>query len=314
MSAPATPGPSGSVAWDSTPTRRALPGALTTLALLALVPAVVSTALRLIGPTDDAWALVASFIPYGQLGYPVALVLLLAAQVGARRRGPLRLLALAVAGLIALHLTWLVPFFVPDERPVVGPELTLLSQNVYNGEVDVAQLTAAAVDVDLVVLNETTPAFLAQLQTPGWNEEFPYALGDEASAPADTTVFSRYPLSQSTASGHHDFEQWVTTVAVPGRTPVRLIAAHPCNPYCGGGLFASDHAPLVRLRADGLRSTTDLVGAGFVPTWPANRSFPPLFAIDHVLVDDQLTATSLRTVHLAGTDHLGLVVTLAGTR
>ena len=108
------------------------------------------------------------------------------------------------------------------------------------------------------------------------------------------------------------------TVDVPGRAPVRLVGTHPCNPYCGGGAFArdhavleptvrrtspsrsswpgdlnaiDDHAPLLRLRADGMRSATDLVGAGWVPTYPSNRAFPPLLPIDHVLVDDQLTAT-----------------------
>ena len=341
MSAPAPPVSSDRPAWDSTPTRRFLPGALTTLAVLALVPAVVATVLRLVGPTDDTWALVVSFVPYGQLGYPLALVLLLLAMIRARHRRALGVLSVLVVGLITLHLTWVVPFFVPDGRPVVGPTFTLMTQNVYRGEVDVDQLTASITDVDVVVLNETTPAFLRALQTPAWDRAFPYAIGDDSGAPADTSVFSRFPLSQSTPFGHSDFTQWVTTVSVPGRAPVRLIAAHPCNPYCGRGLFASDHAllegtvranlgaplvvagdlnaiddhaPLVRLRRDGMRSATDLVGAGWVPTWPANRSFPPLFPIDHVLVDDQLTATTLRTVHPSGTDHLGLVVTLAGTR
>lgn len=328
-------------AWDSTPSRRLLPGALATAAVLALVPAVFATVLRVVGPTDDAWALAASFVPYGQLGYPVALVLLLVALVRARRRRPLAVLALLAAALTALHASWAAPLFVADGRPVVGPEFTLLSQNVYKGEVDVGQLTEAAATVDVVVLAETTTDFLAALQTPAWDREFPYAVGDRSGAPADTTVFSRFPLSQSSPFGHSDFTQWVTTVAVPGRTPVRLVAAHPCNPYCGRGLFASDHAllegtvranldaplvvagdlnatddhaPLVRLREDGMRSATDLLGAGWVPTWPANRAFPPLLPIDHVLVNDRLTATSLRTVRLQGTDHLGLVVTLAGTR
>jgi endonuclease/exonuclease/phosphatase (EEP) superfamily protein YafD len=341
VSAPASEASPTRPAWDSTPPRRVLPGALTALALLALVPALFATALRLVGPTDDTWALLASFIPYGQLGYPLALVLLLLAMVRARRRAGLAVLAVTVAGLTALHVSWVAPFFVADHRPVVGPEFTLLSQNVYKGEIDVAQLTGAAADVDVVVLSETTPEFLRALQTPQWRADFPYALGDASAAPADTSVFSRYPLSQTAAYGHSDFTQWVTTVSVPGRAPVRLVAAHPCNPYCGRGLFAADHAllegtvrannaaplvvagdlnaiddhaPLVRLRADGMRSATDLVGAGWVPTYPANQSFPPLLPIDHVLVNDQLTATALRTVHLPGTDHLGLVVTLAGTR
>lgn len=341
MSTPSAGTASGQPAWDSTPTRRTAPRAVISLALLALVPALTATVLRLVGPTDDAWALAAAFIPYGQLGYPVSLALLLLALLRARRRRLLGLLAVLVVGLTGLHLSWTLPFFVPDHRPVVGPGFTLLTQNVYNGGIDVARLTAVATDADVVVLTETTSAFLRALRTPTWDEEFPYALGDGSGTPANTSVFSRYPLSRSSDGGHRDFTQWVTTVAVPGQEPVRLVAAHPCNPYCGQGLFALDHAlleaavranrdaplvvagdlnaiddhgPLVRLRADGLRSATDLVGAGWLPTYPANRWFPPLFAIDHVLVDERLTVTALRTVHLPGTDHLGLVATVAGTR
>lgn len=344
MSGPAASGTGAAparAAWDSTPSRRVVPGAATTLALLALVPALAATLLRLVGPTDDTWALAASFVPYGQLGYPLALVLLLVALVRARRRRVLGVLALVVVALSGLHLAWTLPLFVPDHRPVVGPSFTVLSQNVQNGGIDVAELTAVARDVDVVVLLETTPGFVRALQSPAWEAEFPYALGDVSGPQANTSVYSRFPLSQSRDYGHDAFTQWVTTVSVPGRAPVRLVAAHPCNPYCGRGLFAADHAaleqtvranlgsplvvagdlnavddhaPLVRLRADGMRSATDLVGAGWVPTYPADRAFPPLFGIDHVLVNAQLTATSQRTVSLAGTDHLGLVVTIAGTR
>ena len=217
---------------------------LPALTVLLLLPAVFATVLRLVGPTDDTWALAASFVPYGQLGYPVALVLLLVMMVRSRHRGALALVMLVVAALTALHVSWVAPFFVADHRPVVGPEFTLLSQNVYKGEADVAQLTQAAADADVVVLAETTPGFLRSLQTPRWSQEFPYGIGDASGAPADTSVFSRYPLSQTSAYGHSDFTQWVTTVLVPGRAPVRLIAAHPCNPYCGRGLFAADHALL----------------------------------------------------------------------
>jgi endonuclease/exonuclease/phosphatase (EEP) superfamily protein YafD len=119
------------------------------------------------------------------------------------------------------------------------------------------------------------------------------------------------------------------------------MAVHPCNPYCGHGLWASEHAalasvaaadlgqplvlagdfnavddhgPMLDLRRLGLRSATDLVGAGWLPTYPANRAFPPLLPIDHVLLDDQLTATSIRRVRVAGTDHLGLLTAIALAR
>ncbi len=97
------------------------------LALLAMVPAGVATFLRLVPPTDDATAMVASFIAYGIFGYVVALVLALVALVRARRRLALAALSLLVAALLALHVAWLAPFFVADNRPATTPTFTLMT-------------------------------------------------------------------------------------------------------------------------------------------------------------------------------------------
>ncbi len=326
-------------AWDSTPTRRR-PGAALVAALVLLVPALAGTLLRVDAPTDDTGAMLASFVPYALPLYALVLLLLLVALVRARRRAPVAVLAVVVAALTALHVSWVAPSFVPDDRPVAGPSFTVLAQNVYLGRADTGHLAEVAAGADVVVLSETDRRFLARLQTPAWNDRFPYAVGALGGPPSDTTVFSRFPLTDSHPLGSSPATQWVTTVDVPGRSPVRLLGAHPCNPYCGGGAFAADHAaleaavrdnlsmplvvagdlnaiddhaPLQRLRADGMRSATDLVGAGWVPTWPTNRAFPPLLPIDHVLVDDRLTVTSLETVPMPGSDHLGLLATLAGT-
>ena len=330
-----------SAAWDSTPPRRLLPGALVTVAVLALAPAVLSTVLRLFPPSDDGPALVASFVPYGLLGYVVALLCLVVALVRARRRWPLVVLALLTLLLASGHVGWMAPLFVADHRPVVGPSFELLTLNVYAGAADRQDVTAAAARADVVVLIETTPDFLYLLQTPAWQQSFPYAVGGSAQQTSDTAVFSRFPLSGTQSMGRTSFQQWVMTVQVPYRSPVRLIAAHPCNPFCPGAAFRTDHAllratvqanqvyplvvagdlnatddhaPMQQLRADGMRSGTDLVGAGWVPTYPANRRFPPLLPIDHVLVDDALTVTEQTAVSVAGSDHLGLLATIAGTR
>ena len=326
--------------WDSAPRAGRRPRALLVLAVLALVPAVLGTVLRITAPVGDAAALLASFIPYGLLGYALALVLLLVALVRGPRRRRLVILVAAVLVLAGLQLPWLAPLFVADHRPSVGPPFTLLSLNVYRGEADVDQLGAVARQADVVILLETTPDFLSRLEKPAWRARFPYALG-ALDQHGDTTVFSRFPLGGSQSLGRTSFQQWITTVEVPHRAPVRLIAAHPCNPFCGSGLFASDHAllraavrantvyplvvagdlnatddhgPLQWLRRDGMRSATDLVGAGWQPTYPANRAFPPLLPIDHVLVNQTMNATAIRTVKVTGTDHLGLLCTLTGSR
>jgi endonuclease/exonuclease/phosphatase (EEP) superfamily protein YafD len=327
-------------AWDSTPPRRRRLPVSVVAAFVLLVPSVAATLLRVFPPSDDTGAMLASFVPYGLLTYALALVLLLVGLGRSRRRRPLAVLTVVVALLTGLHLSWLAPFLVPDHRPVVGPSFTVYAQNVYLGQADTTRLAEVAQDADLVVLSETTRAFLRNLQTPAWDERYPYAAGDLSGAPSDTTVFSRFPVSDAHLLTGSTSRQWLMTVDVPGRAPVRLLGAHPCNPYCGGGAFVrdhavleaavqanlsqplllagdlnaiDDHAPLQRLRADGMRSATELVGAGWVPTYPANRAFPPLLPIDHVLVDDQLTATSLRTVRMPGSDHLGLLATIAGT-
>ena len=341
MNVPAPPTTSARPAWDSTPDHRRRPPVAVVVAAVLLVPSVAATLLRVLAPTDDIGAMLASFVPYGLLTYVLALVLLLVGLVRARRRAALGVVTVVVAALTALHVSWLAPFFVPDHRPVVGPTFTVYAQNVYLGEADTARLAEVASEADVVVLSETTRAFLRRLQTPAWGERFPYAVGDLSGSPSDTTVFSRFPLEDAQVLAGSLSTQWVMTLEVPDRTPVRLVGTHPCNPYCGGGAFArdhavleqtvlanrsqplvvagdlnaiDDHAPLQRLRADGMRSAADLVGAGWVPTYPSNRAFPPLLPIDHVLVDDQLTATSLRTVRMPGSDHLGLLSTLAGTR
>ena len=61
-------------------------GLLLTVAGLLLVPAVATTVMRLVPPTDDATALAASFIAYGVIAYAVALLCLLVALIRARRR------------------------------------------------------------------------------------------------------------------------------------------------------------------------------------------------------------------------------------
>jgi len=327
-------------AWDTSPQPRRGQSVLVVLAMCLLVPAVTATVLRVFPPTDDTPALAASFIPYGLLGYLGALVPVVVALVHARCRGVLIVVLLLVLGLSAAHLAWLGPLFVRDDRTVSTPTITVLSLNVFRGEADPRAIAAAAQRVDAVILVETTPEWLRSLKPLGWDERFPYALGDPADGDFNTAVYSRFPLSGSALIGPAVFHQWLTTVEAPGVGTIRLAAVHPCNPYCGGNQWQSEHAalravlrphldepmivagdfnavddhgPMLQLRSDGLRSATDLAGAGWLPTYPANRAIPPLLPIDHVLLSRRLTATSVHRIRVAGTDHLGLVATIAGT-
>ena len=310
------------------------------IGVVGLLVAAVFAVLRLVPPTDDATALVASFIPYGSVAALVALVCLGAALVRSRRRPVLAVLTLLAALLLGAQVAWQAPLFVPDDRPATSPGFTLLSLNTYKGQADPAAVVAAAQRADVVVLVEITPAELPGLVARGLRDRFPYDAGVMATTVTNTVVFSRFPLSDSQRIGDGSFDEWVTTVRVPEVGDIGLVGVHLCNPYCGGDRWAAahdllrgvvqdnldrplvvagdfnavdDHGPMQQLHRLGLRSATDVVGAGWLPTYPANRLVPPLLPIDHVLLGPQLTATSLERVPVAGTDHLGLLATVART-
>ena len=322
------------------PARRFQP-TLVVLGLLGLVPAAALALLRLVPPEDDATALVAAFIPYGALPALLALLALVLAALRARRRAPLAVLSLLGALLLAAHVSWQAPLFLQNQREAVGPTVTVLSLNVYEGRADPDQVLALAAEADLVVLVELTPAARSALEQRGLTDRFPYTAATSGALPSDTALYSRYPLAGSTRVGDAAAQVTATTVTLPDLGDVGVIAVHPCNPYCGGGRWAlehaqlrqaiedrldrpllvagdfnavEDHAPMLALRRAGLRSATDLLGAGWQPTSPAGGLVPPVVTIDHVLVSPQLTATSLRRVAVSGSDHLGLVASVARAR
>jgi endonuclease/exonuclease/phosphatase (EEP) superfamily protein YafD len=326
-------------AWDSSPSRPRFQGLLCTVAALALLPAIVATAMRLFPPSDDQTARVAAFISYGLLGYLIALGCLLIVLVRAGRRVVIAVITLAVALLTLCHIAWLAPLFVDDHRAAATREFRLMSLNMYDGGADSREVVQRAERADIVILVEATPDALQDLKRFGWDERFPYSLGDPKSGFANTAVYSRFPLSHSKLLGNTAFQQWETTVRIPKIGSIRLMAVHPCNPYCGGDRWSAehlllheavidnldqplimagdfnavdDHGPMQALRRLGLRSATDVAGAGWLPTYPADKPYPPLLPIDHILINKELTATSVTSFDITGTDHRGLFATLAG--
>jgi endonuclease/exonuclease/phosphatase family metal-dependent hydrolase len=322
---------------------RILLGRVATLAgSLGLVAGAATTLARSVaqvpGLAPDTWVMVTAFTDYGALAYAVAVVGLGTAALLVRR--PLRVAAVLVAvALTALHLSWILPRYVADDRPAAGPEgVRVLAQNMLFGEADADQLVAAAREADVVVLTEITEPAARALDRAGIGGSQGYQAGGTlpAAGAAGTRVYSRFPLLVSRPldpAGSH--EHWVVTVDVPGVGPLTVVAVHPPRPVRGGDGWAAgqahvralvphertvvagdfnavdSHPSLRRFRADGFRDSDELVGAGWQPTYPAQGRIPPLVAIDHVLVSPDLTATSFGTVQLAGTDHRGVTATVA---
>ena len=289
--------------WDGVvPVRRFQP-LLVTLGLLALLPGLAASALRLFPPTEDGPALLASFIPYGLFGYLVAAPFLIIALIRSRRG------RLALGGDLSdlcrrSDLPALQPGADFRSGPAAGHLPTLhADQPEHAGERRRPGGTGpAGTGADLVVLVEATPEGVARLERYGWSERFRYVAGAIEDGSSGSVIYSRFPLSDSAALPRSSFLQWAATADVPEVGPVRVLGVHPCNPYCGGNRWTSEHAqlrsviadqdagvplivagdfnaiddhgPMMALRADGLRSATDVAGSGWLPTYPGQSADP----------------------------------------
>ncbi|MGC3992945.1 MAG: endonuclease/exonuclease/phosphatase family protein [Propionicimonas sp.] len=306
------------------------------LALLILVVAPQLQALHMV------LAMAASFAPYGAAAWLLSLVLALVAA-----RGRTRLVAAPLALGLALHTGVLAAYLPSAETPPVAGStpVSVLALNLRFGLADLDELRE---DVerstpDVVVLTEVTRSDAKTLSRTAWTRLLPYQAGtagtdyQASTGTGDargTMVLSRYPLSHRDDATGTRFTDFSIRVALPD-APFTLLAAHPANPthgleswlgdadavtalalrHQGGPLVVAgdlnataEHLTLRELTAKaGLRSMT----GGWNPTYPADEWYPPLLQIDHVLASEQVTPTGFRTVRVAGTDHLGLLVDLS---
>lgn len=321
------------------PEPRRLQSLWVSIGLLAILPGIVAAFLYVVPPSDSGTALIASFIPYGMIADLIALVCFAIALVRGRRRLVLGILTGLSALLLIVNIVWIGPQFVADDRPARTPPFTVASLNTKVGMADVEQIRAIAQRVDILILVEITPT-AAQKIRQATAKRLSSVVPRTITSDNESMILSRYRLTDARPLRSR-MPQWSAAAAVPGIGQVNLIAAHPCNPFCGNKLWVTEHRQLLR-RAEqlngrpeliagdfnataehrpmrqwaghGFTSATDIVGRGWMPTYPADvRVLPPLIQIDHVLVNRRLTALSIDTFRVDGTDHLGLITRLAGT-
>lgn len=281
-------------------------------------------------------------------GLPLALVGLLAAGLLTVRRRRAGLAALALSLVLAgVHAWWLAPLFVgsaPD--PAAGPRLVVMAQNLEEGDPDALLELVVRDQVDVLVLTDAPPAQVEAVRAAGVALALPHTSLTEAGG--GSVVWSRFPISADVSvPGARGFR--LVTIDVPELGRVDVLAVHPTPPYRAGGeawsrdwravldwlaedydadaadlLVAAgdfnatrDHWPLRRLADLGLEDAAAQADTGWRPTWPADRptrlgvAVPPLVAIDQVLAGDGLVATDVEVTGAAGSDHRGVIATLA---
>jgi endonuclease/exonuclease/phosphatase (EEP) superfamily protein YafD len=73
------------------------------------------------------------------------------------------------------------------------------------------------------------------------------------------------------------------------------------------------HPDFRRVLDAGFVAAHTATGSGFSTSWPTTWPIPPFVRLDHALTTGGLVATEVEDFDVAGSDHLGMIVTVAPT-
>ncbi|QOC94880.1 endonuclease/exonuclease/phosphatase family protein [Micromonospora craniellae] len=299
------------------------------LCWLAVAPGAGWAVVRLAGLDRGPLVQALAFTPYAVLGSLLPLVL----AVALRRRWPAAVAAVTTATLLAV----VVPRALPSPQPAAdGPALRVLTANLLAGAADLRVIAALVRDarVDVLAVQEFTPAAQAELDRLGLTDLLPHQQLNPVEGTGGSGLYARYPTGDGGVrqlAGGLRFTQAYATVAVPGAPAVRVESVHPAAPYAvdqvpgwredlaaqpaatpdgplsilAGDFNATlDHGPLRALLRTGYADAAASVGAGLTGTWGPYDGDPiPPVAIDHVLVDHRIAVRAVTVHPLPGSDH-----------
>ena len=314
---------------------------------LLLVPALLISTARALDLPGGLWVRLVAFTPYAALLFLAAAVLLLLVWLTGHGGVVVRVLTVLCLVGVGVVVYWAHGPYV-GSRPADAAgraKIRVMTSNLRVGGGDTAQVVQLAVsqDVDVLVLEEVTPAALAGLTQAGLTKAFPHHAGAPVAGSRGTMVFSHGPIRHVKPVPTR-FASYSLDVGLgSGRGTLHLLAVHPHPPTGDIGGWHADQA-LVRRAAAGLSrpaviagdfnatmdhaSMRELAGRGYddaatqarsgwQPTWPsagmvslASIDVPSLVTIDHVMARG-LRATHTSTYPIDGTDHRALVATLA---
>ncbi len=278
---------------------------------------------------------------------PVGTVPALAGAVVAALSSWWLTLILALPALVLV--AWQLPPVRPARRarePGPGPGgaalLRVLTVNVMGGAADAEAIaaTVAALGVDILAVQELTSGLMLRLALTGLAELLPRSLLEPREGSGGTGLWARWPLTPLPPVDGLIAAAPRARIDPPGGPAVTVTAVHPVAPVADRehrwrrelGLIQSALAGTSgpQLAAGDFNASRDhrafraLLRSGFVDcadaarqrpwpgfTWPANRRFPPLMRLDHVLASRRgVVVHEARIVRMPGTDHQGVLAVL----
>ncbi|GAA3233006.1 endonuclease/exonuclease/phosphatase family protein [Nonomuraea helvata] len=268
--------------------------------------------------------------PYAAAG---SLVPLLIAAVGRKRAAT----AVALLATTALGFS-VLPRALGSAETTAGRPFRVMTINMLFGRADAVTIMKLVreFDPDVLSTQELTPGAVSDLDAAGLEEVMPHRVLLPEWSAGGSGLYSRHPLEPLTGVmppvGH---QMPAALISLPGGKPVEFIDAHPFPPLgdyvtewnealaafpsaspdririIAGDFNASlDHAALRGLLARGYKDAADTVGAGLIPTWPANKRVPPIITIDHVLVDRRVGVEEVSVRDVPRTDHRAVLAQL----
>jgi endonuclease/exonuclease/phosphatase (EEP) superfamily protein YafD len=280
-------------------------------------------------------AVVQSLTPYFAIALvPVVVVALVRRQ----------LLIVTVASAVGFGLGVLAaPLAFPDPQPASAAGATGLrvaSVNLYlqNPEIGAVADVLATVDADVIVFSEYTLEHQAALEASPLADDYPHRTGRTGRGSTGMAVWSGLPVDE-----RDQFSIFDDSIELDVRAPdgdVRIIAAHLPTPISdfdawrielrnaaeigrsanGPTLLIGDlnasywHPPFRELLDVGFVDANAADGSGFSTSWPTDGWLPPFVRLDHALTTGGLVSTDVDDFDVPGSDHRGLVVTVAPAR
>lgn len=261
--------------------------------------------------------------------------------LGAALRARSVVLTILALGLVAAGVVQYGPLVGPS-RGVDdddGVPLRVMVQNLEVGRAaphDVVRAVRTG-GVEVLMTVEATPESADGLRSAGLPELLPHEASAAAPGTSGIAVWSRYPLSAPEQIPGFSLGVVHADMAGPAG-PVTLVAVHPVAPvYDGPGAVAEadrlrsylaglpgpapvvvggdfnatwDHVRFRDLQSVGYVDSVSGGRGGWMPTWPADRAFPPVLGIDHILARGAVGVGEPDTVRVDRTDHLGLMATV----
>jgi endonuclease/exonuclease/phosphatase (EEP) superfamily protein YafD len=244
----------------------------------------------------------------------------------------------------AAHAALLVSVSVPAAQSDVdadAPRLRFVTANLYafNARGGVLARELAALDADVLALEELTPSWLAELDAAGLLDSHAHRVIEPRDDCFGIALLSRFPIA---LGGARDLVgvPMIDVVLDVDERPVRVVVAHTMPPMTSAASarwraqiealsdlvgHPSDGATILtgdlnagpfgrgyrRLVERGLRGAHESVGRGLVTTWPNGTRWLPPMRLDHVLVSSEVAVLDVRDGRGEGSDHRPVVAELA---